>query len=137
MKKNQLNEKQFLAEATLWFTHKYHASPKESGIRFIKIWHKPFCGPTVVFALTKEKGEAFIWEKNAIFRSLKCLWLAPISFIIALFIIFSLDTTEARISITAIFCMLLFCAGLFFLYLAKKCKKLEKIHNWDVEIYFP
>lgn len=137
MKKNQLNEKQLLANATLWFTQKYHATPKDCGVDFIKIWHKPLCGPTVVFALTKEKGEAFIWEQNAIFRSLKCLWLTPISFIIALFIIFSLDTTEARIGITAIFCTLLFCVALFFLYLAKKCKKLEKIHNWNVEIYFP
>ena len=39
--KQKTDEKQLLADAKLWFEQRYGKSPKECGIKFIKIWHKP------------------------------------------------------------------------------------------------
>lgn len=132
-------EKQLLADAKLWFEQKYGKTPNECGIKFIKIWHKPTLFKstlTVVFAQTEKQGNAFIWEQNVIWRSIKNIWFAPVIFIAAFFAAFTQETKEAAISILTLFCILAFCAVVFFLYLARKCKKLEKIHQWNVDVYY-
>lgn len=137
--KKQIDEKQLLADAKLWFTKKHGASPKECNIKFIKIWHKPTLFRTttaVVFAQTEEAGKAFIWEQNAIWRSGKYFWLVPVLFTVALFATFSQKTPEAMINIAIHFISISFLMFLCCLYFAKKCKKLEKIHQWNVDIYY-
>lgn len=140
MNKEKPNEKQLLADAKLWFEQQHGQPPKECGIKFIKIWHKPtpFIKRTaIVFAQTEEAGKAFIWEQNAIFRSMTYFWILPIFMITAFFTVFSQETQEEMMQVMGIFISLIFGALLFSLYLARKCKKLEKIHQWNVDVYYP
>ena len=139
MKKESKNEKQLLADATLRFEQKHGKTPKECGIKSIRIWHKPtplLKTTTVVFAKTEKESNAFIWEQNVIWRSINFIWIAPVFCFVTLFAALSQDTSEATYTILGFALGVYFCALLFFLYLAKKCKKLEKIHNWNVEIYY-
>lgn len=139
MKKNKKNEKELLANAALWFKQKYGKTPKECGIQFIKVWHKPIPlqkSTAVVFAKTEKKGNAFIWEQNAILRSIKYLWVFPIFFIVTFFAAFSQDTNEAMYTISGFALAVYLCALLFFIYLGAKAKKLEQIHQWDVDVYY-
>ena len=138
--KQKTEEKQLLADAILWFKQKYGKSPKECDLKFIQVWYKPTLfrkTTTVVFAQTEEAGKAFIWEQNTLWRSLKYFWIAPILFVNAFFIAFSQTTIEATNAVIDIVLALCVVCIAFFLYLAKKCKKLDKIHKWNVETYYP
>lgn len=138
--KKKINEKQLLTDAKIWFEQKYGKSPKECGIRFIKVWHKPTLFRTttaVVFAQTEEAGKALIWEQNAIWRTIKYSWILPIYVLATFFTVFSQETKEEIIKAEIFWLMPLFFALCFCLYLAHKCKKLEKIHKWNVETYYP
>ncbi|MCM1322637.1 MAG: hypothetical protein NC218_00440 [Acetobacter sp.] len=143
MSKKQINEKQLLTEARAWFEQKYKKSPRNCGIKFIQIWHKPtpFRKTTaVVFAPTEEIGKAFIWEQNAIFRSMSNFWIVVVCYFIFAFIFIhtlSQQDEKTAMAITIFFTALCGCAAAFFLFLGKKCKKLEKIHQWNVEVYYP
>lgn len=143
MSKQQINEKQLLADAKAWFENKYEASPQKCRTNFIKVWHKPTPlrkTTAVVFAPTEEIGKAFIWEQNFIFRTLGNFWIVGVSSIIFMFAslhALSQGDEEIAIAIVTVFTILCLCALLFFRYMAKKCKKLEKIHQWNVEIYYP
>lgn len=138
MKKEKLDEKQLLADAKQWFEQTHGKTPKECGIKFIKVWYKPIPFkkmPTVVFAPTEEIGKAFIWEQNAILRAIRYFWIAPVSFLFFMFLIFSRETKEEAIGVAIIFTVIVLFALIFFLYLGRKAQKLEKIHQWDVELY--
>ncbi len=143
MNKKQVDEKQLLADATSWFEKKYAKTPKECNVKFIKVWHKPT--PlrktiAVVFAPTKEIGKAFIWEQNVLFRTMGNFWLIAVALTVSVFASFYFFLKQDNVGallIAGIFISLCFCALLFFLYMGKKCKKLEKIHKWNVEIYYP
>lgn len=143
MSKKQINEKQLLTEAKAWFEQKYEKPPKDCGVKFIKIWHKPTAlrkTTAVVFAPTEEIGKAFIWEQNVIFRTMGYFWIsAVITSIFAFLFMYSLAQQDEKtaIAIAFLFTVLCGCAILFFLFLARKCKKLEKIHQWNVEVYYP
>ncbi len=140
MRKEKPNEKQLVTDAKRWFEQKYGKTPKECGIKFIKVWHKPTPykkTTAVVFAQTEEIGKAFIWEQNAIWRSIKNFWILPIYAIVSLFAVFSQERNDEIIN-TGIICLVpIFFALCLCFYAAHKCKKKEKIHKWDVEIYYP
>lgn len=131
-----MNEKQLLADAELWFTKKHGHSPKELGVEFIKIWHKPVPFKkltTVVFAQSREQGDAFIKEQNLILRWIKNFWLVgffPIGFIVSLFA----RKPELYLAFTL---PVLFCLTFYCYYQSRKCKHWEKIHQWNVDVYYP
>lgn len=138
-----MNEKELLSNAALWYKQEYGHTPKKYGIKFIDIWHKPTFFrklKTVVFAPTEEIGKAFILEQNLILRSMKCFCISPIVFLAFGFTALhelNQENKETAIAIAIIFTVLCLCALLYFLLLARKCKKLEKIHRWNVDIYCP
>lgn len=144
MRKKQIDETQLLADATRWFNQKYGESPQNLGAEFIKIWHKPtpfIKTPTVVFAPTEEIGRAFIWEQNVIFRTMGNFWFfgAALFACVVLLTYFlpKQDIVSMVTTITSVLLGLSLCFVLLFLYLARKCKKCEKIHQWNVEVYYP
>ncbi len=139
MKKEKLNEKQLLADAKLWFEQEHGKPPKECGIKFIKIWHKPTPFEktiAVVFAQTEEAGKAFIWEQNVIFRSMTHFWIVAVYVVITFFAVFSQKKPDEAKNVAIIFLIPIFLAFLLSLYLQRKCKRLEKIHQWNVDVYY-
>lgn len=139
MKKKQIDEKEFLANATHWFEKTHETSPEERNLKFTKVWHKPTMfgkTPCVVFAPTEEISKAYIWEQNVILRAMKNFVFLVIFCIATIFTLFSQIHHPERLStIGGIIIGVLVCGLLFFLYLGRKCKKCEKIHQWNVEIY--
>lgn len=140
MKKKQIDEKELLANAVHWFEKTNDTSPEARNLTFAKVWYKPTIfgkTPCVVFAPTEEIGNAYIWEQNVILRSMKNFIFIVIFFISAIFTLFSQIGHPERLSIIGgILIGLLTCGLLFFLYLGRKCKKCEKIHQWKVEVYY-
>jgi len=143
MRKKRINEEQLLADAKNWFEKKYLKTPKECSVEFIKVWYKPTPLGKItacVFAPTKEIGEAFIWEQNAILRAMKSFGLVVLGLFIVGFIFLydcAQNDMENAMTMGGIGVFICFCACLSFYYLARKCKRLEKIHKWNVEIYYP
>ncbi len=139
--KQKTDEKQLLADAKLWFEQRYGKSPKECGIKFIKIWHKPtplFKKTTaVVFAQTEEAGNALIREQNALWRIPNYIGILPVYAFAFFFTLFSQESRENIMNTGILFTIPVFFAFLFVLYLEIKCKKLEKIHQWKPILYFP
>jgi len=143
MSKQQTNDNQLLADAKNWFQKKYEKTPQERNVRFIKVWHKPT--PlrktlAVVFAPTEEIGKAFIWEQNVLFRIAKSFLFVGIVFTVfscAFIYALAQNNKEFMTTITVIAIALCCCALLFLYFLARKCKKAEKIHKWNVEVYYP
>lgn len=137
MKKKQIDEKQLLTDAMHWFEKKHGVLPDDCNMEFFEIWREPTIVPfvkkyAVVFAPTTEIGEAFIWEQNAIYRAVHIMYLAPflaIGLFITIFRNGGLQTTGG------ILMGILFCLALFCHYQARKCKKCEQIHQWEVDIY--
>lgn len=141
MNKKQIDEKQLLTDAMRWFEKKHGVLPDDCNMEFFKIWRKPTIVPfvkkhAIVFAPTEEVGKAFIWEQNAILRTMKNFIFIIIFCIASIFTLFSqIDHPEKVITIAGIDIGLLTCAILFFEYLSMRCKKCEKIHQWNVEVY--
>ncbi len=143
MKKKQIDEKQLLADAERWFREKHGEFADDCGVEFIQIWYKPtaFTKTTaVVFAPTEEIGKAFIREQNIIFRAMGNFWLVGVAFLVFVCVLIhtlSMQNTSAALTVLGVFLGLCSCAFLVFFYLGRKCKKLEKIHQWDVDVYYP
>lgn len=138
-KKEQINEEQLLADAKLWFEQKHGKSPEECDVKFIKVWHTPtplVKTTAVVFAKTEKAGKAFIWEQNVIRRTLRYSWILPIYGIATFFTICSQETKEDIIG-AGIFCLTpIFFTLCLYLHFAWKCKKLKKIHQGNVDVYY-
>lgn len=134
------DKKQLLADAGHWFETKHGKSPEEFGMKFVTIWHKPtlFKRTTaVVFAPDEETGKAFLWEQNVILRTMGNFWIVPVFVILTMFLAVAQETIKAAGVVLGCGSLICLLAGQSMLCLGRKCKKLEKIHKWNVEIYYP
>lgn len=132
------DEKQLLADARYWFEEKYEKSPEEFGMQFMTIWNKPILPmkkiATVVFAPSEKAGRAFIREQNVILWALNYFFVIVMVLLLTFFIaLYASKDFSLSASVLAIVSL---CLGLLILWLAKKCKKLEEIHKWNIEIYY-
>lgn len=140
-------EYNLLVEACQWFKEKYGKFPEECNVKFTRVWYKPFewhslfsRKPVVVFAPTKEIGESFIKEQNIILRIMECFVLAPVIMIASIFAFaYSIQHGNTACTIAVVAIVSLLWIGAFFLvsYLGIVCKKFEKIHEWNVDVYYP
>ena len=134
------DKKQLLTDARHWFETKHGKSPEEFGMKFVTIWRKPALfqkTAAVVFAPDEETGKAFLWEQNVILRTMGNFWLVPVFVILSIFLAVAQETLRAAslvIGCASLICLLM---RQSMLYLQGKCKKLEEIHKWNVEIYYP
>ena len=131
------DEKQLLANARYWFEEKYEKSPEEFGMNFVTIWHKPILPmkniATVVFAPSEKAGRAFIREQNVIHWALNYSFVIVIALLLTFFI--TLYVSRDFSLSASVLAIVSLCLGLLMLWLAKRCKKLEEIHKWNIEIY--
>ncbi len=133
-------EQKLLADASQWFKEKHGKSSEEFGMKFVTIWHKPalFQKVTaVVFAPNEEAGKAFLWEQNVILRTMENFWLVPVFFILTMFIAVAQETHKAAFLVLGCGMLICFLMGQSMFCLSRKCKKCEKIHEWNVEVYYP
>ncbi len=134
------DENYLLANAQAWFEKKHGKSSTELGCRFVKIWHKPTFFPfrrvnTVVFAPTEKIGMAFIKEQNTIWNSVDHFWIFALVGTICMFMFIFVVTR--RIEVIVFFTIFGLCEIILQMFRYKQCRKLEKIHNGNVDIYYP
>lgn len=141
MSKTKIDEKTLLANANRWFEHKHNATPADCDIKFIKIWNQPrgfTKSPTVVFAPTEEIGTAFIKERTLFLHTLiGSLCTLALCIIALCSFIWSIahGNIERMINIAYVTTFISIVSVPVICYITRKCKKLEKIHKWQVETY--